>query len=171
MDTNIIAEQDTIERVALTFVRDYPQYAMVAGQRIQKAITLASLGFVHRTETSGVFFVRSQSPRAAAGVGYFVRRGRSVCTCEDAARGHTCKHYLAAFLAERAESLDADRQILEDRLTAAEIAEEEEESFEDACDSYARLEKEYSKEDCPYKNQKDMCEDCEDCHDYMAAQC
>lgn len=160
MDTNIIAEQDTIERVALTFVRDYPQYAMVAGQRIQKAITLASLGFVHRTEISGVFFVRSQSPRAAAGVGYFVRRGRSVCTCEDAARGHTCKHYLAAFLAERAERLEADWQMREDRLAWSEI--EEEETLDDAFDAYTRREAEFNKEDCPYET-PDECENSQDC--------
>lgn len=65
--------------------------------RLERAEGIALEGRVHRVEgLSHTYVVRGNE-------NYLVDLERETCTCPDAAKGHTCKHLLAAVLLERGE--------------------------------------------------------------------
>lgn len=65
--------------------------------RLERAEAILMEGRIHRVEgLEKTFVVRGNEP-------YLVDLGKESCTCPDHAKGHTCKHLLAAVLLERAE--------------------------------------------------------------------
>ncbi|GAO74269.1 SWIM zinc finger family protein [Meiothermus ruber] len=65
--------------------------------RLERAEAILLEGRVHRVEgLPQVYVVRGSD-------NYLVDLERETCTCPDHARGHTCKHLLAAVLLERGE--------------------------------------------------------------------
>lgn len=65
--------------------------------RLERAEAILLEGRVHRVEGLPHTYVVRGSEN------YLVNLEQESCTCPDAAKGHTCKHLLAAVLLERAE--------------------------------------------------------------------
>jgi uncharacterized Zn finger protein len=65
--------------------------------RLERAEAILLEGRIHRVEGLPHTYVARGSER------YLVDLERETCTCPDAAKGHTCKHLLAALLLERGE--------------------------------------------------------------------
>ncbi|ADD27348.1 SWIM zinc finger family protein [Meiothermus ruber] len=65
--------------------------------RLERAEGLLLEGRIHRVEGLPHTYVVRGSEN------YLVNLERETCTCPDHARGHTCKHLLAAVLLERGE--------------------------------------------------------------------
>jgi uncharacterized Zn finger protein len=75
--------------------------------RLERAEAILLEGRVHRVEGLPYTYVVRGSDN------YLVDLERETCTCPDHARGHTCKHLLAAVLLERAERKAAGRVLKE----------------------------------------------------------
>ncbi|ADH62493.1 zinc finger SWIM domain protein [Allomeiothermus silvanus DSM 9946] len=78
--------------------------------RLERAETILLEGRIHRVEGLAHTYVVRGSERLSTGASrgpmalhYLVDLERETCTCPDAAKGHTCKHLLAALLLERGE--------------------------------------------------------------------
>lgn len=65
--------------------------------RLERAETLLLEGRIHRVEGMLHTYVVRGSEN------YLVDLNKETCTCPDHAKGHTCKHLLAAMLLERGE--------------------------------------------------------------------
>lgn len=80
--------------------------------RDQRALRMALDG--HVTHKHGrVFSVRSEDGKHT----YLVNLDKSFCTCPDSAKGHVCKHRLAAYLVEQAQQ--AHQQLVEKEVSSA----------------------------------------------------
>ncbi|WP_337868164.1 SWIM zinc finger family protein [Meiothermus sp.] len=71
--------------------------------RLERAEAILLEGRVHRVEGMPYTYVVRGSEN------YLVDLEKETCTCPDHARGHTCKHLLAAVLLERGEKKAVQR--------------------------------------------------------------
>jgi len=75
--------------------------------RLERAEAILLEGRIHRVEgLPHTYVVRGSQV-------YLVDLQQETCTCPDHAKGHTCKHLLAAVLLERAERKAAGRVLKE----------------------------------------------------------
>lgn len=73
-------------------------------RRLERAEALLLEGRVHRVEGLPHLYV------VRGGQAYLVNSQEETCTCPDHGKGHVCKHLLAAFLLERAETREARKE-------------------------------------------------------------
>ena len=123
MSKRILPQIETVEQVAATFKGNYPQLAAKCNGRIEKAIDLASSGYVILLRHN-LARVHSQSRDTAYDVSLGAFGSWAFCECSDNRKsGNTCKHILAAEFATRAQELERNRAIREYYFEREEMAE------------------------------------------------
>jgi predicted nucleic acid-binding Zn finger protein len=70
-------------------------------------------GFLNRLERAEGILLEGRIHVVRGSESYLVDLQQESCTCPDHAKGHTCKHLLAAVLLERAERKAAGRELKE----------------------------------------------------------